>query len=346
VTDRVAALFVKGTRMPRLRRSRTSKAGLGRRRSGTGFSYLTETGATLRDDSIRARIDSLAIPPAWTDVWIAPDPLGHIQALGTDAAGRRQYIYHQQWRARRDSVKFDRALELAAVLPSARAVVTRDLRREEPDEARALAAAFRLLDSASPRVGGKRYLDANGSHGLSTLLCSHVTIHAGDEIEISFRGKGGLDWEAELHDSDLAAVLRSLKRRGANAHLLAYRHTGEPSDEWHVLSATDINDYVRERTHGDFTAKDFRTLRGTIVAAQALRDSEPASTKTATRRVVNQAMQAAADTLGNTPTIARKSYVDPRVVTKYESGIVIAPNGSSAEVALRELLLGTRAQEH
>jgi len=323
--------------MPRLRRSRTSSPGLGRRRSGTGFSYVTESGATLKDDSVRGRIDSLAIPPAWTDVWITPDPLGHIQAMGTDAAGRRQYIYHAQWRARRDRTKFDRALELAAVLPTARSVVTRDLRRDEPDEARALAAAFRLLDSASPRVGGKRYLDQNGSHGLSTLLCAHATIHGESEIEIRFRGKGGLPWEALLHDEDLATVIRSLKRRGPKAHLLAYRTGGD----WHTVAASEINDYVRERTHGEFTAKDFRTLRGTIVAAQSLRDSEPASTKTATKRVISQAMQAAADTLGNTPTIARKSYVDPRIVAKYEAGIVIAPNGSSPEMALRELLLGS-----
>jgi len=323
--------------MPRLRRSRTSSPGLGRRRSGTGFSYVTESGATLKDDSVRGRIDSLAIPPAWTDVWITPDPLGHIQAMGTDAAGRRQYIYHAQWRARRDRTKFDRALELAAVLPTARSVVTRDLRRDEPDEARALAAAFRLLDSASPRVGGKRYLDQNGSHGLSTLLCAHATIHGESEIEIRFRGKGGLPWEALLHDEDLATVIRSLKRRGPKAHLLAYRTGGD----WHTVAASEINDYVRERTHGEFTAKDFRTLRGTIVAAQSLRDSEPASTKTATKRVISQAMQAAADTLGNTPTIARKSYVDPRIVAKYEAGNVIAPNGSSPEMALRELLLGS-----
>ena len=323
--------------MPRLRRSRTSSPGLGRRRSGTGFSYVTESGATLKDDSVRGRIDSLAIPPAWTDVWITPDPLGHIQAMGTDAAGRRQYIYHAQWRARRDRTKFDRALELAAVLPTARSVVTRDLRRDEPDEARALAAAFRLLDSASPRVGGKRYLDQNGSHGLSTLLCAHATIHGESEIEIRFRGKGGLPWEALLHDEDLATVIRSLKRRGPKAHLLAYRTGGD----WHTVAASEINDYVRERTHGEFTAKDFRTLRGSIVAAQSLRDSEPASTKTATKRVISQAMQAAADTLGNTPTIARKSYVDPRIVAKYEAGIVIAPNGSSSEMALRELLLGS-----
>jgi len=320
--------------MPRLRRSRTGSPGFSRKRSGTGFSYVAENGSTLTDASVRSRIESLAIPPAWVDVWIAPDPLGHIQAIGTDAAGRRQYIYHPQWRARRDRSKFERALALAAVLPGARGVVTRDLRADEASKARALAAAFRLLDSASPRVGGKRYLDENGSHGLSTLLCSHATIHGDDEIEIRFRGKGGLPWEALLHDVDLASVIRSLKRRGSTAHLLAYRD----GNDWHALSASDINDYVRERTKGDFTAKDFRTLRGTIVAAQSLRDSAPASTKAAQKRAVVDAMKAAAATLGNTPTIAKKSYVDPRVVEKYLVGDLIAGNGAAPEAALRVLL--------
>ena len=323
-------------RMPRLRRSRTSADGLGRQRSGTGFRYLTEKGATLKDDSVRARIDSLAIPPAWTDVWISPDPLGHIQALGTDAAGRRQYIYHPQWRTRRDLMKFERSLALAEVLPSARGVVTRDLRGDEPTRERALAAAFRLLDSASPRVGGKRYLDANGSHGLSTLLCSHVTLHGDDEIEIKFPGKGGQAWEAVLNDVDLARVLRSLKRRGQNAHLLAYRVDGD--DEWRILSAEEINDYVRERTHGVFSAKDFRTLRGSIVAAQSFRESGSFSTKTQFKHAVVEAMKAASDTLGNTPTIARKSYVDPRIVDRYRAGKVISADGSQ-ELALRSLLL-------
>jgi DNA topoisomerase-1 len=323
--------------MPRLRRSRTGSPGLSRKRSGTGFSYLAENGATITDASVRTRIEKLAIPPAWVDVWIAPDPLGHIQAIGTDAASRRQYIYHPQWRTRRDRYKFERALALAAVLPAARSVVTRDLRADGDPQSRSLAAAFRLLDSASPRVGGKRYLDQNGSHGLSTLLCSHATIHGDDEIEIRFRGKGGLPWEALLHDADLATVIRSLKRRGPKARLLAYKD----GDVWHAVSATDINDYVRERTHGDFTAKDFRTLRGTIVAAQSLRDSakgESTPSITAQKKAVVQAMKDAAATLGNTPTIAKKSYVDPRVVEKYLAGEYIAPSSSAPEAALRALL--------
>lgn len=324
--------------MPRLRRSRPSIAGYTRRKSGTGFTYSDKTNATVTGVE-RARVESLVIPPAWTDVWISPDELGHIQAMGTDAAGRRQYIYHSDWRARRDKTKFERALALAEVLPAARRVVTRELREDAASRQRALAAAFRLLDTASPRVGGKRYLESNGSHGLSTLLCSHVQVHEGNEIEIRFRGKGGQSWQATLHDDDLARVIRSLKRRGPNAHLLAWKDDGD----WRVLDASEINDYVRERTRGSFTAKDFRTLRGTIVAAQSLRATGVTTKKSKQKTAVVQAMKDAAQALGNTPTIAKKSYVDPRVVDRYQAGHLLEVSGgpdAPAETALRRLILG------
>lgn len=320
--------------MARLRRSRTTKPGLGRRRSGSGFSYVATDGSTIRDPEIRERIDSLAIPPAWTHVWIAPDPLGHIQAIGTDAAGRRQYLYHPVWREKRDATKFDRALDLAATLPSARAQVTRDLRTAGPTRERALAAAFRILDTASPRVGGERYLESNGSFGLTTLIGSHVTTR-GDHVAIHFRGKGGLDWQAEFDDRDLATVLRVLKRRGATARLLSWKD----EKAWHPLAASDVNEYVRERTHGEFTAKDFRTLRGTIVAAESLAASGPSKIRRERQAAITKAFIDASDVLGNTPTIAKKSYVDPRVVNLYRRGRTITVSrGSSPEKALRELL--------
>ncbi|CAN5280852.1 DNA topoisomerase IB [soil metagenome] len=320
--------------MPRLRRSRTTRPGLSRRRSGTGFRYLDTTGSTLASEEDRDRIDALAIPPAWTQVWISPDPLGHIQAIGTDAAGRRQYLYHPVWRDKRDRTKFDRALDLAATLTAARAQVTRDLRDTEPSKSRALAAAFRILDTASPRIGGEHYLEANGSHGLSTLQCRHVETH-GDSVSLSFVGKGGLDWASDFEDHDLAAVLRSLKRRGSAARLLAYKSEGS----WHPLAAHEINDYVRERTRGEFTAKDFRTLRGTIIAAQSLAASGPSRARRDRQAAISRAMVEASDALGNTPTIARKSYVDPRVVDRYRRGRVIeVGRGSAPERALRELL--------
>ena len=319
--------------MARLRRSRTTKPGLGRRRSGSGFRYVGLDGGTVSDED-RERIDALAIPPAWTNLWIAPDELGHIQAIGTDAAGRRQYLYHPDWRVKRDRVKFERALDLAATLTAARAQVTRDLRADEPTRQRALAAAFRILDTASPRVGGERYLESNGSFGLTTLLGSHVTLRD-DHVSIHFRGKGGLDWEAEFDDADLSSVIRALKRRGGDARLLAYKDAGS----WHPLAAHDVNDYVRERTRGEFTAKDFRTLRGTIVAAQSLAASGTSRVRRDRQAAISRAMDAASETLGNTPTIARKSYVDPRVVNLYRRGKTLdSKPGSSPEKALRKLL--------
>jgi DNA topoisomerase-1 len=285
------------------------------------------------DAATRDRIDALVIPPAWTEVWICPFPNGHIQATGRDAADRTQYLYHERWRRQKDRVKFDRALELAASLPSARRRVTRDLRGADP-RLRALAAAFRMLDAGSLRVGTERYAELHGSHGLSTLLCSHVVV-SGDTVRLEFPGKSGHEWTSELDDADLASALRALKRRGPTARLLAYRDaTG-----WHPLSADDINRYVRDRTGGDFTAKDFRTLTGTVAAARSLAGFGPQPTRTARARAVRQAVKDTADLLGNTLAVARSSYIDPRVLDRYDQGRTIDRERlGSAETQLRLLL--------
>ena len=320
--------------MPRLRRSDSSGAGIRRIRSGRGFSYRAPDGSAVTDPALRERIDALAIPPAWTDVWIAPYPHGHIQATGVDAAGRTQYLYHPAWRERKDKLKFDRALSLAESLPAARRRVTMDLRAGEPTKERALAAAFRLLDTGSLRVGSERYAEEHGSHGLSTLLCSHVSI-SGDQISLSFPGKSGQEWDSVLVDAELASVLRGLKRRGGAARLLAWKN----ERGWHPLDASDINDYVRERTGGEFTAKDFRTLHGTVTAAIGLAKSGPQPSTTARKRVVAQVMRDVAEVLGNTPAVARSSYVDPRVVDHFDRGRTIdRTKTSSAETQLRALL--------
>jgi DNA topoisomerase-1 len=322
--------------MPRLRRTDSTRPGVTRARSGGGFTYRDEHGTTIADRELRARIEHLAIPPAWTDVWISPYPNGHVLATGVDAAGRRQYIYHPTWREQKDRIKFDRALMLAESLPSARRLVTIDLRRDEPDRLRALAAAFRMLDTGSLRVGSERYAEDHGSHGLSTLLGGHVTV-SGDRVALAFPGKSGQDWESEIVDPDLASVIRGLKRRGSRARLLAFRsEAGEP---WSPLHAADINDYVHERTGGEFTAKDFRTLHGTVAAAVSLAQTGPKPTAPARQRALAQAMRDASGVLGNTPTIARKSYVDPRLVDAYRSGETIDPaRTASAESELRALL--------
>lgn len=303
-------------------------------RAGRGFSYRDQHGHTIHDEDLLARIRALAIPPAWTDVWIAPYANGHIQATGVDAAGRRQYIYHPTWRERKDRIKFDRALALAESLPGARRQVTIDLRGDDPTRDRALAAGFRMLDTGSLRVGSERYAEANGSFGLTTLLCAHATV-SGDTVHLKFPAKSGQPWESDISDPDLAAVVRGLKRRGQTARLLSFRD----ADGWHPLAAADINEYVRLRTGGDFTAKDFRTLHGTIAAAISLAKHGPGRTRTARNKAIAQAMRDAAEVLGNTPAIARSSYVDPRMVDEFVHGRTIAATRiGSAESELRALL--------
>jgi DNA topoisomerase-1 len=291
----------------------------------------------VADKELRERIQHLAIPPAWTDVWISPYANGHIQATGIDTAGRRQYIYHPTWREQKDRIKFDRALALAESLPTARRAVTIDLRGAEPGRERALAAAFRMLDTGSLRVGSERYAESNGSHGLSTLLCAHARV-SGDTVHLAFPAKSGQAWESDIRDADLAAVVQALKRRGPRARLLAWR---TDAGNWHPIAADEINAYVREKTGGQFTAKDFRTLRGTVAAAVSLAKHGPEQRSSARTRALAQAMRDAAEVLGNTPSIAKKSYVDPRVVDHYVEGTTINPARlASAESELRALLFG------
>ena len=318
----------------RLRRSNANGRGYRRVPAGTGFSYRDLDGSTLPPGPIRDRLESIGIPPAWTDVWIAPFDNGHIQATGLDAVGRRQYIYHPAWRERKDRVKFDRALQLAESLPTARRLVTLDLRSDGPSRERVLAAAFRMLDSGSLRVGSERYTNENGSRGLATLLCAHVHVRR-ECLELSFPAKSGKDWESEIHDADLAALVRTLKRRGGNARLLAFKD----GRTWRPVTSADINAYVKERTGSDFTAKDFRTLRGTVAAAVSLARSGPQPSVAARKRAVSTAMLEAAAVLGNTPSIARKSYVDPRLLDHFAAGETIDPKRvDSAESELRALL--------
>ena len=318
--------------MPRLRRSDTSGPGIHRLASGRcrGDSGVTISAAD------RARIKDLVIPPAWTDVWISPFANGHIQATGVDDAGRTQYLYHGSWHRTKARLKFDRALDLAGSLPAARARVTRDLRLPEPTRERALAAAFRMLDTGALRVGSERYAEEHGSHGLSTLLCSHASV-SGDEVKLDFPGKSGQEWDSVIRDGELAGVIRGLKRRGGSARLLAWRDEGG----WHPVSAEEINDYVREQTGGDFTAKDFRTLHGTATAAAELAKAGPQKSPTARKKVVAQVMRDVGAALGNTPAVARSSYVDPRLVDHYDRGHTIDPGSSAAvESRLRSLLAG------
>jgi DNA topoisomerase I len=306
----------------RLRRARVDGPGIRRRRRGRGFSYVDAAGRPVRDAGTLERIRALAIPPAWEDVWISDDPLGHVQATGTDAAGRRQYRYHDAWRARRDAIKFDRMLAFARALPAIRERVADDLARRGMPRERALACAVRLLDQAFFRVGSEAYTRQNGSFGLATLRKDHVVVGR-DRVAFDFQAKSGKRRVQEVRDAELLPPLRALKRRnGGGKELLAYQEGGR----WRDVRSADINAYLREIADGEFTAKDFRTWHATALAAVflAVRQTERTSV-TSTRRAVSGAIKDVASYLGNTPTVARASYVDPRVIERFEEGVTIAP---------------------
>jgi len=319
----------------RLRRSDPATAGIRRVPGARGEQdYVDAHGRPVVDEATLDRIAALAIPPAWQDVWICPDPKGHIQAAGTDDAGRRQYLYHPVWRAQRDAEKFERVLLLAAELPAARRAAGRDLAGAGLTRRRALGAAFRLIDDSALRIGGEAYLRSARTRGLTTLLCRHLSVE-GASIALSFPGKGGKQWESTIEDAALAAYLAAvLERRGERARALGW-HEGR----WHSLDAASVNDYLRRRTGLTTSAKDFRTLRGTLVAAEALALAGTEPTERARIKTIAEAVRQAADVLGNTPAVARASYVDPRVFDAYRQGrtLDVRPR-TSRERALIALL--------
>ncbi|MEV0346747.1 DNA topoisomerase IB [Nonomuraea sp. NPDC050680] len=298
--------------MPELRPSDQNEPGIARRRRGRGFSYHRPDGGAVRDAGTLSRIRALAIPPAWTDVWICASPDGHLQAVGTDAAGRRQYRYHDVWREQQDREKFDRVLELAERLPAFRETVEQQLSGRGLTKERVLAAAARLLDVGFFRVGGESY----DSYGLATLKMEHVSCGKG-VITCSYPAKGDISREIEVADPGACAVIRSLKRLRAEGELLRYRHNGG----WADVRSEDINDFLRETIGYEVTAKDFRTWHATVLAAVGLAVSIHAGTG---KRAVTRVMKEVSEYLGNTPTVARESYVDPRVVEAYERGKTIA----------------------
>lgn len=307
--------------------------GFRRVRSGAGFRFIDHTGTAVPErDAERAR--GLVIPPAWREVWIAQEPRAHIQAVGTDEAGRRQYTYHADWSKRQDKGKYARALQLAEALPRARARVTQSLRRSDVDRERVLAVSFRLLDQVAPRVGNARYFVTNGSRGLTTLQRRDATVE-GDLIRLSFPAKSGKRAELSLRDAEVAALMTELATGRSRAALLSYRRGRRRVP----LTPGDVNAYVRALTGGAFSAKDFRTLRGTILAAEALADAGVAATKNERKRVELAAVRAAADALGNTPAVARSSYIDPRVFSLYRRGRTM-DRGGSKDAAIRRLILG------
>jgi DNA topoisomerase-1 len=307
--------------MPRLRTVSPDTKGLSRRRAGSGFVYLDKDGGRITAADEIERLRSLVIPPAWKDVWISPYPNGHIQAVGTDDAGRRQYLYHQDWRIKRDKMKFDRVLSAARKLPAARRAITRDLELEGMPLERADAVAVRLLDLGYFRIGSDIYADTNGSFGLTTLEKRHVR-KQGDKMVFRFEGKSGIEHSIEIDDPQVLVALDSLRRRrGGTERLLAYQE----ARRWRDLDSSAVNLYLNDLLE-ELTAKDFRTWHATVLAAAGLAASlEPGGTKASRRRAVKAAVEEVAQYLGNSPTIAKTSYIDPRVIDLYENGTTIDP---------------------
>jgi DNA topoisomerase I len=317
--------------MPRLRTVSTRDPGWKRVRHGRGFRYLDVDGSPLGKAEIE-RVKALVIPPAWRDVWISPYPNAHLQAVGTDDAGRRQYLYHPVWRAKRDEAKFDRVIEMASRLPDVRRRLRADLDLSSTsgvDRDGALAAAVRLVDLGCFRLGSDSYTEQNGSYGLTTLERRHVRRNNGACV-FSFVGKAGVEHDIRLEDPQLCQVIQRLtQRRKPDERLLCAKE----GRLWVPLQAADINEYIRELFGLEVTAKDFRTWHATVHVATELGNAalgrtpegKPPRSKRARSRAVREAIVGASELLGNTPTVCRSSYVDPRVIDLYETDVTIAP---------------------
>jgi DNA topoisomerase-1 len=303
--------------------------GIRRVRRGKTFTYKDADGNTIHDRATLKRIKSLAIPPAWTDVWICSRPDGHLQATGRDQRGRKQYRYHSRWRAVRDEHKFNRMLAFSQALPLIRERVEEDLGQKGLRREKILATVVRLLETTLMRVGNEEYVRENRSFGLTTLRTRHVDVE-GSTIQFEFRAKSGKMQSIKLKDRRLARIVRAcLDLPGKE--LFQYVDDG---GERRTIDSADVNDYLREISGSDFTAKDFRTWAGTVLAALALQEVGPFETQAAAKRNVTQAIERVAQKLGNTPAICRKCYVHPEVINGYLNGTLTAllKNGSGKTV--------------
>jgi DNA topoisomerase-1 len=331
--------------MSPLKRVRRTTPGISRRRHGRGFVYAHPNGQRVRDRETLDRIRALAIPPAWGDVWICPDERGHLQAVGTDAAGRTQYLYHQEWRVRRDRQKFDRVVRLARRLPRMRRICARHLDERGLSRERAMAGAVRMLDLGFFRVGSEAYTEENGSYGLATLRRSHVRVR-GEDVLFDFAAKGGKRRVQSITDPALRRLTSSLlARKGGGRELLAFRD----GSTWRDIRSEDINAYLKDLVGEEVSAKDFRTWHATVLTAVLLASQERELTSvTSRKRVVSAVVRDVAEALGNTPAVCRASYIDPRVLDRFLDGETIElPRGrdladdrvrADVEAAVLELL--------
>jgi DNA topoisomerase I len=302
----------------KLRYVHDSMPGITRHKARNGFDYRMPDGSLLRDIDTLKRIRALAIPPAWTNVWICLDPDGHLQAVGRDQRQRKQYRYHPRWREVRDEAKFGKMLLFSRVLPSIRARVDEDLRRQGLPRERVLAAIVRLMELTLFRVGNSEYAKENKSYGLTTLRDRHVAIE-GSRIHIGFRGKSGVQHETDINDRRLAKIVKNC-RDLPGQELFQYV---DDYGERHVVDSADVNDYLREITGEEITAKDFRTWAGTHLAAEALREFELFDSEAKRKKAVVQAVENVAKHLGNTPAVCRRCYIHPAVLDGYLDGTLL-----------------------
>ena len=307
--------------MPRLRRSDQSKPGITRIRWGKGFQYFDPFGNAIDDPETLVRIRTLAIPPAWNNVWICPYPNGHIQAIGYDVAGRKQYLYHPHWRTMRDELKFQHMIEFAHCLPELRRQIMQSLLEPDMSRERVLAAAARMLDRGAFRLGSEQYTEKHSTFGIATILKSHVRLGPDNTITFDFIAKHQQRQVHRIVDPDIYEIIATLRKRRSGTELLAYKVNGR----WVDVKSPDINQFLKEMSGGDFTAKDFRTWTATVLAAVALAAKLDARSATARKRAVVAAVKEVAASIGNTPAVCRSSYIYPRIIDDYLAGITIAP---------------------
>ncbi len=325
-----------------------SQPGIRRKRSGTGFSYVDADGKKITDKKVIARIRALAIPPAYTDVWICPHANGHIQATGRDARGRKQYRYHARWREVRDETKFGRMLAFSEVLPGIRQRVNRDLSGPKLTRGKVLATVVQLLECTGIRVGNDEYARANKSFGLTTLKDHHVEI-SGSKLTFQFRGKSGKTHEVALTDRRLARIVATCRAIPGET-LFQYEEDGARQ----TIDSGDVNDYLREITGQDFSAKDFRTWAGTILAVAALQELGPGDSERDTKSLMLQAIDRVASQLNNTRAVCRKYYVHPAVFETYQAGTMVealarngtAPSAAAAALSAEEQAVVRLLQRH
>ncbi len=314
--------------------------GITRKRAGRAFSYRDQEGRVLKERKELARIRALAIPPAWTGVWICPYASGHLQATGRDARGRKQYRYHTEWRAVRDAHKFDRTLIFAKALPGIRARVDADLRRHGLPRAKVLATIVRLLETTLIRVGNAEYARDNKSYGLTTFRDRHVEFD-GAELAFEYRGKSGKLHKVSLRDRRLARIVRACQELPGQ-ELVQY---GDSEGVRRDVDSADVNAYLQEITGEPFTAKDFRTWAGTVLASLALSEFESFDTQAAAKRNLTRAIEHVAKRLGNTVAVCRKSYIHPAILDSYLDGSLLAFLKDEVEAVLREELEGLSGEE-